>query len=137
MVSNDSLHGVATPPSLDDTPADPLIQTAAHEAASPSIANISGVFLADDNSFCIFVLAQGKTIALDILYATYPSCPIALVEQKITKKLSLPSTEVSYGLLLSYAGKRLAEDKTVADYGIGKEATLFLTRRVRGDGKDL
>ena len=117
----------------DDAPAAPLIQGATHGAASPSFPNLSSVFMADGTSFCIFVLAQGRTVAVD----AYPDCTIALVRQQITKKLGLPCSGVSYGLVLCYAGKRLAEDKTVADYGIGKDATLFLTCRVLGGGKDL
>ena len=53
VVSNDRLRGVAAPPSLDNAPTAPLMQRAAHEAASPSISNISSVFLADGICFCI------------------------------------------------------------------------------------
>jgi len=73
----------------------------------------------------IFVIVDGASIALRVPYgATVVALFLALA--------SRVSKNVRRGCFLVYRGRRLDEQRTLESYGIGRDATITLVRRVLG-----
>jgi hypothetical protein len=79
------------------------------------------------NAMTIFVrLITGKTIALTELYR---EMTILDLRRKLYEKEGISAR-------LVFAGKQLDSDRSIADYGMYHECTIYMVLRLRGDGGD-
>lgn len=78
-----------------------------------------------NGQYSIFVRTlTGKTLTLDV----EKDYSMQTVKQKISEIEGIPTENMR----LIYGGKQLEDDKTLADYEVGKEATIHLVLRLRG-----
>lgn len=66
----------------------------------------------------------GKTIALEV----EPATTVEEVKQMVTDAEGIPPEQQR----LIFVGKQLEDGRTMADYGIQKDATIHLVLRLRG-----
>ena len=73
-----------------------------------------------------------KTLTGDIITInSSPKQTISEVKATIEDRIGMPSSQAR----LVYEGNQLEDDHTLAEYNIGKEATLHLVLRLRGGGE--
>jgi ubiquitin C len=66
----------------------------------------------------------GRTMTIDV----EATDSITSIKEKITNKEGIPVTEQR----LIFGGKQLENERTIADYNIQKESTIYLVLRLRG-----
>ena len=66
----------------------------------------------------------GRTMTIDV----EATDSITSIKEKITNREGIPATEQR----LIFGGKQLENERTIADYNIQKESTLYLVLRLRG-----